>query len=126
VKRGGASRDLVWTPVQVAMYVRLLRAWIEPDQERAREVIEGMAAQRSDLGLGPTEPPRLRMPIELVPVIAVGGPVTGRAVVQPRFDEVRAALGAANEPLDGLQLWKIDHDGEVSITDATELDERFE
>jgi len=66
------------------------------------------------------------MPIELVPVIAVGGPVTGRAVVQPRFDEVRAALGAANEPLDGLQLWKIDHDGEVSITDATELDERFE
>lgn len=126
VKPGGASRDLVWTPVQVAMYVRLLRAWIEPDQERAREVIEGMAAQRSDLGLGPTEPPRLRMPIELVPVIAVGGPVTGRAVVQPRFDEVRAALGAANEPLDGLQLWKIDHDGEVSITDATELDERFE
>ena len=126
VKPGDASRDLIWTPVQVAMYGRLLRAWIEPDQERARQVLEGMAAQRSQLGLGSAEIPRLRLPIEVVPVVAVGGRVTRRRDVQPHFKVVRDALMAANEPLEGMQLWKIDHDGEVSITDATELDERFE
>ncbi len=59
-------------------------------------------------------------------MVAVGGRVTRRRDVQPHFKVVRDALMAANEPLEGLQLWTIDHDGEVSITDATGLDERFE
>ena len=56
------------------MYVRLLRAWVDADEANAREVLEGMARQRAALELGSTEAPRLRDPIEIVPVIAVGTP----------------------------------------------------
>ncbi|MGI8846439.1 MAG: hypothetical protein ACR2HC_09770, partial [Thermoleophilaceae bacterium] len=68
VKPGTQTNGLGWTPVQVAMYVRLVRAWTEADPERALEVLEGMAHQRRALGLATTSLPQLRVPIEVIPV----------------------------------------------------------
>jgi len=47
VKPGAETKGLTWTPIQVAMYVRLLRAWIEADEDSARKVLEGMVRQRA-------------------------------------------------------------------------------
>lgn len=126
VKPGAQTKGLIWTPIQVAMYVRLLRAWIDADEATARKVLEGMARQRAALKLGSTAAPRLRDPIELVPVIAVGKPITHLSEASERFRVVRNSLREAGEALTGLQLWAIDAaDGKVAITNATELDERF-
>ncbi len=126
VKPGTKTRGLAVTPIQVAMYVRLVRAWIDADKVFGRAVLEGMAQQRAALGLGSTEAPRLRDPIEIVPVIAVGTPISNPRHARPRFGIVRKALCESGEPLTGLQLWAIDISGDISMTDATELDERFE
>jgi hypothetical protein len=125
VKPGAETKGLTWTPIQVAMYVRLLRAWIEADEDSARKVLEGMVRQRAALALGSTEAPELCEPIEIVPVIAVGKPMTRRRETLERLAIVRAALREAGEPLTGLRFWAIEQTGDVSITDATELDERF-
>ena len=82
VKPGDQTKGLALTPIQVAMYARLLRAWIDVDEVFAREVLEGMAQQRAALGLGSAEAPRLRSPIEIVPVIAVGTPISNPDVAR--------------------------------------------
>lgn len=125
VKPGTQTNSLGWTPIQVAMYVRLLRAWTEADPELAREVLEGMVGQRVVLGLTTTEVPRLRVPIEVVPVIAVGRPIRNPPEARKRFGIVRDALRAQGEPLDGLRLWSVEKTGELSVTDATDIDDRF-
>jgi hypothetical protein len=117
---------------QLAMYVRLLRAWIDPDLALGREVTEGMAHQRAALGLGSPEQHRLSETIEVVPVLAIGRPMLGREEAGERFRIVNDALQEAGDPLSGLlsglRLWAIDvaETGEITITDASELDERFE
>jgi hypothetical protein len=125
VKPGTQTTGLALTPIQVAMYMRLVRAWIEADEVFAREVLEGMAQQRAALGLGSTEALRLRDPIEIVPVFAVGTPISSPRDARTRFELVRNALRESGESLTGLQLWAINMSGDISITDATELDERF-
>ena len=125
VKPGTQTNGLGWTPVQVAMYVRLLRAWIEAAPDTAREVLEGMAMQRLALGLATTSIPQLRVPIEVVPVIAVGKPIVSPREARKRFGIVRDALRTHGEPLDGLQLWSVEETGELSVTDATDIDDRF-
>jgi len=51
--------------------------------------------------------------------------MTRRRETLERLAIVRAALREAGEPLTGLRFWAIEQTGDVSITDATELDERF-
>lgn len=126
VKPGAKTDPLVCTPIQVAMYQRLLRAWIEADEVYARLVLQGMAAQRAALGLGSTEVPPLCDPREIAPVIAVGKPVKEREEAHRKVELVRDALREVEEPLTGLRFWAIEKTGEISITDALELDERFE
>lgn len=125
VKPGTQTKGLALTPIQVAMYMRLVRAWVDADEGFAREVLEGMAQQRAALGLGSTETPRLRDPIEIVPVIAVGTPISNPRVARTRFGIVRSALRESGESLTGLQLWAINMNGDISITYATDLDEPF-
>lgn len=126
VKPGASTKGLTWTPVQVAMYVRLLRSWVSHDEQGAAEILEGMAGQRLALGLNGCVAPRVRLPIEIVPVIAVGKPMTSRRQAPDRFDIVREALRAAGEPLHDLQIWCVELSGELTCTDAESLrDERL-
>jgi hypothetical protein len=122
---------------QLAMYVRLLRAWIEPHKAFVPKVIEGMARQRAALGLGSPELHRLSARIKVVPVLAIGTPMTDseelsktlRKELRKKFKIVRDALNEAGEPLNGLlrglRFGVIEKDGHVSVIDASELDERF-
>ena len=84
-----------------------------------------MARQRAALGLGSTDLPGVGDRIEIVPVIAVGKPLTRRRGARERHAIVREALREAGEPLAGLRLWAIEETGELSVTDATDFDERF-
>jgi hypothetical protein len=115
---------------QVAMYVRLLRAWIDADEALAREVLEGMARQRAALGLGLPEPNRLAAKLEVVPVLAIGKPIIDAQQIRHQFKIVRDALNEDGEPLNGLlndlRFCAIEKSGEISIIDASELDERFD
>jgi hypothetical protein len=123
VKPGAATKGVSWTPLQVAMYTRMLRAWIGPDHQAAAAVLEGMARQRVALGLSSGSVPSLRLPIEVVPVIAIGKPLTSRREAPERFELVRRALRSAGESLDGLTLWAIEATGELSVVDASGLDD---
>jgi hypothetical protein len=123
VKPGAATRGVTWTPLQVAVYLRMLRAWIGPDHDAAAEILEDMLHQRVALGLVTGPVPRLRVPIEVVPVIAIGKPLTSRREAPQRFAVIREALARAGEPLDGLQLWAIEETGDVSAVDAQDLDD---
>ncbi len=84
-----------------------------------------MAHQRGVLGLTTDAVSRLRVPIEVVPVIAVGKPIISPSEARRRFGIVREALRFHGEPLDGLRLWAVEQTGQLSVTDATELDARF-
>lgn len=121
VKPGARTSGLTWTPIQVAMYVRLLRSWVEGDEAHAAVVLEEMARQRLALALNDRPAAKVRLPIEIVPVIAVGRPMTRRHEALNRFETVRAALRQAGEPLDGLQIWCVEQSGELSFTDGTML-----
>ncbi len=103
------------------MYARLITAWAQADPIYAADVVEGMATQRAELGLGPGEFPALRTPIEVVPVIAIGLPLTTREDVPLRFAAVREALASAREPLAGLQLWTLTASGEITQSAAVDL-----
>lgn len=124
-KSKSASKALKNTPIQVAMYVRMLRAWVDASEVFAREVLEGMAAQRAALGLNDRQAAQLRDPIEIVPVIAVGKPVVERHEVHDHIELVRDALRAVGEPLTGLEFWAIEETGLISLSDATCLNARF-
>ena len=125
VKPGAATKGVAWTPLQVAVYVRMLRSWIEPDQEARAAVLEGMARQRATLGLTSASVPKLRLPVEIVPVdrrrqaadVAPGG----TAAVRGRFGK-RSEI--AGEPLEGLTLWAVEQTGALSALDAHDLDDR--
>ena len=123
VKPGAATKGVAWTPLQVAIYVRMLRSWIGPDHETAAAVLDGMARQRAALGLTSATVPKLRIPIEVVPVIAIGKPVTSRREAPVRFAAVRQALQQAGEPLSRLQIWAVEETGVLSALDAMDLDD---
>jgi hypothetical protein len=73
VKPGTAStKEFAKAPLQVAMYVWWVTKWIEDDPAHAREVLLGMAGQRTALGLFGNKAPKLGDPIRVVPVIAIG------------------------------------------------------
>ena len=129
VKPGAPTPPLAWTPAQVALYLRIFSAWAAQDPDHARRVVAGMIEDRVRLGLAPRSAialaAGLREPLEIVPVIAVGTPVTNLRVAPTRFEQVRQALHDAGEPLDGLELWIIDGHGAVTTGFAPVIDERF-
>ena len=115
--------------IQVAMYVRLLRAGIDADEALARKVIEDMARQRAALGLGLPEPNRPSAKFEVIPVLAIGKPmIDGQQ--RRQFKIVRDALNEAGEPLsrllNDLRFGAIETSGKISMIDAAQLDERFD
>jgi hypothetical protein len=123
VKPGATTKGVAWTPLQVAVYVRMLRSWIGQDHDAAAAVLEGMARQRAMLALTSPSVPKLRRPIEVIPVIAIGKPLTSRREASHRFAAVREALKDAGEPLEGLTLWAVEETGALSALDACDLDD---
>lgn len=107
VKHAYDTNGVGWTPAQVAVYLRLLRAWAEPDSEKARKTLDGMLFQRRQvLGAGGTDV--AARPLELVPAIVIGQKL-GRSAPEAarRMSAVRDALADAGEPLHGLRVWQL-------------------
>lgn len=107
-KHGSDTAGLGWTPAQVAIYLRLFRAWAEHDPDHAHVVLSGMIEQRVRIGLAGSSPASVAMPLELVPTIIVGDPVRNPKVANERMRDVRTALAGAGEELNSLEVWQVD------------------
>jgi hypothetical protein len=94
------------TPAQVALYLRLLEAWVEQDESHAAAVIEGMLEQRVAVGLLDVAP-ELRRPVELLPVVALGGEISdrGRKILNQRMKLLADALAGQDVPMSDLIIW---------------------
>lgn len=94
------------TPAQVALYLCLLQAWVEQDERHAAAVIEGMLEQRVAVGLLDAAP-ELRRPMELLPVVALGGEISdrGRKILNQRMKLLADALASQDPPMSDLVVW---------------------
>jgi hypothetical protein len=72
--KSAAADDVGTTPVQVAFYLLLLRAWINQDEAKAHDALSRMIAARHRLGLLEHHY-EIRRPMQehLRPVVALGG-----------------------------------------------------
>lgn len=108
VKSGNETSRVGWTPAQVAVYLTLVRRWIEQDPKAAREALHRVAQQYVDIGMI-SAVPHLSEPLVSVPVIALSA-VSEKTAARERIRTVRAALAQHGEPLQGLKIWEIDRD----------------
>jgi hypothetical protein len=117
VKPADERGTTAWAPAQALMYARLFETWSSRlGRPQARAVLQAMAAQRVELGLG--TPAVLGDDFEVVPVVAIGEPSTSeekriQASALERLAEVRKAL-ASGGLAGNLELWSIAHDGSVT------------
>lgn len=87
---------ITWVPAQAAMYARVLQRWVDHDQtpgDGAREVIEGMLAQRQTLGFGAGFVSRLPRKMTVIPVVALQRGASDKAL--ERLQQVRRVVDAA-------------------------------
>jgi hypothetical protein len=99
-------------PMQVRAYAELLADWIaaEPD---ARQIVEGMGAQRCTLGLSPFPPP-LAGKLVVVPVLAIEEEPTVRALVRVRDLAGRLArVPRADGRVAAFECWSLAVDGGI-------------
>ncbi len=106
-KHGADLGGVGFTPAQVAVYRRLLQAWVDASPS-APDVLDGMLEQAVEIGLVDGPVPRVARPLELVPVIALGAPVASPAAADERMRLVRDALAAHAVELPGLEVWVAD------------------
>ena len=113
VKAGTDTTGIRWAPAQVSVYTRLFTIWVEQDPDRACAMLGEMLGQRVQLGLAPQI--MVELPIEIVPVVAVGSPWgnvarEGALTVQKML--LSAGLGFPN-----LEVWEIGDDGSPRMCD---------
>lgn len=112
VKNGRDWGGVAWTPLQVARYMYLFKRWVEPDPKRASAAINAMVGQRRRLGLLPPGEWGVEDPLELVPVIAVGGAIGDLDKANKRMELVRDAVDAVDSQLlRELEVWQLDRVG---------------
>jgi hypothetical protein len=106
VKRGDDPR-LGWTPAQVAYYAALFDLWPSESGSVAIEIIESMLVQRRRLGIIPPQQPRVATPVEVVPVVAVGTPISQFSLERVR--EMGDELAADGQLACGaIAIWIVD------------------
>ena len=121
IKPGSATASLGWTPAQVARYHRLFDAWAQQGPGHAREVLKGMLAQRSQMGLASVSRPLPPAPLRFVPVIAVCGRVKNPREANERMLAVHTALGRVGIGLDALEVWQVGEDGTIATRELGRL-----
>lgn len=108
LKPASASRGIAWAPAQAAVYCDYFSRWEQQDRERAHLIIEGMLEQRLALIAEPAEPKtwRLRKPLEIVPVVGIGGTPSHEAL--RRMVTVQQRLRDGGIGYQALELWRFD------------------
>jgi hypothetical protein len=110
VKPPNATGTIAWSPLQVRQYASLFSEWASTELGSA-EIIQGMVDQRAELGLA-GHAPRVRKPLEVRPMIAIGRRCSSAAM--SRLTDVQGRLIEAG--LDDPPL------AVVSVTLAGRLD----
>lgn len=106
IKPGSARKGISWAPVQATFYAGLFRSWIaEVGDVAAKEVVDSMLRQRIKIGLS-YEPRRaLSLPIEIQPIVAIGGEVD--QIGLERLRTVQEALVSAGGGYENLEVWHV-------------------
>ncbi|MCE7888659.1 MAG: hypothetical protein DYH12_02980 [Sorangiineae bacterium PRO1] len=106
-KHASDTTGVGWTPAQVAVYLRLFRARAARHPEQLA-IVNEMLGQRQRLGLAPADSVQLTPPLQMVPVIVIGGELgTSAKAANNRTPLVLDALDRAGEPLEDLELWQV-------------------
>jgi hypothetical protein len=106
VKPGSALSGIAWSPLQVTFYAELLREWATAvGDEVARATLTRMLDHRVQLGLTDHPLRPLGAPLEIVPVIAIGGDV--RPAATERLSAVQSALAREGCAWPNLEIWRV-------------------
>lgn len=106
VKPASATDGVTWAPLQATFYARLFEQWAHEHGDSAATAIQSMLNQRIDLKLASSPPRRLRIPLEVVPIVAIGGQPSDEAL--SRMQQVQAALRSAGVGRSDLEIWSVE------------------
>jgi hypothetical protein len=106
VKPGSATDGVTWSPLQATFYARLFQAWADERGSAAVDDIQSMLDQRVALGLTSAPPRALRSPLDVVPVVAIGGAASPAAL--ERMRAVQQALVASGVGRHDLEVWQVE------------------
>ena len=104
---------IAWVAAQAVMYARILQAWVDQpaeDGHGAGEILEGMVAQRRQIGLA-GDAPQLSQPIEVVPVVAVQRGASAEMV--RRMLAVRDSLASHDLGAPPVEIYEVNLLGEL-------------
>jgi hypothetical protein len=107
VKSGSNIHGITWAPLQATFYAELLRTWSNEVGQKSQDILHKMLQQRIDLGLTRDPNRLLKYPLEIVPVVAIGGsPKSPEAL--PRLKAVQQALLDAKVGYPSLEVWQVE------------------
>jgi hypothetical protein len=115
VKAGTDTNGIKWAPAQVSFYARLFEHWIKNDPASAHSTLTAMIADRAGLGLAPKA--SLKSPIQVVPVIALGWPLTNEVAAKQGATTLQKALLASGTGYPNLEVWAVQPDGSHTTID---------
>lgn len=107
IKPASATTGITWAPLQASFYARLFRRWADEVGPAAITILQSMVQQRVELGLTRDPPRALVEPLQIVPIVAIGGPPTN-PIALPRMRVVQAALLEAGVGDPDLEVWEVE------------------
>ena len=126
VKPVTSGSSISWAAAQASVYTTLFRLWIAQDPHQAVATLNAMLAQRIQLGLCAPRGFAVGLPVQTVPVVAVGGRVKS-AEVRRRFNDIQRAIVAGGSGGESLEVWEVEgNDRLVSIGGFSDLALRAE
>jgi hypothetical protein len=107
VKPGSNLTGITWAPLQATFYAELLREWANEAGQESQRILQDMLKQRIDLGLTHDPNRSIKYPLEIVPVVAIGGaPKSSEA--HPRLKKVQRTFLDAKVGYPSLEVWQVE------------------
>jgi len=106
VKPGSATAGIAWAPLQATFYAELLKAWSNEVGQESQRSLHEMLKQRIHLKLTRDPNRSLKYPLEIVPVVAIGG--APKIPALPRLKAVQQALLDAKVGYPTLEVWQVE------------------
>jgi hypothetical protein len=116
VKPGSAGSGVTWAPRQAVFYASLFQAWADEVGSTAGEAILSMLDQRQKLGLTSAPDRPLQEPLEIVPIVAIGGGPPSAAITK-RMWTVRDLLVSAHPQWQSLEVWDVQESVSRTVLD---------
>lgn len=105
LKQASATSGIAWAAAQVSVYRKLFERWIMQDPERAVRTLNDTLRQRRRLGLAGGGDWPIAAPLQLVPVIGIGGGEPSKEAIR-RFHMVQDRLCQEGVGYDDLEVWQ--------------------